>query len=68
MKAILLPNGRLLIPRPPEGPAVQEIGPEHPDFARWLATAEPEGRSVSHAAKRRAAAAWERRCFPGPSS
>jgi hypothetical protein len=47
MKAILLPNGRLLIPRPPEdvdepeGPAVQEIGPEHPDFGRWLAMAEP---------------------------
>jgi hypothetical protein len=47
MKAILLPNGRLLIPRPPEdvdepeGPPVQEIGPEHPDFAGWLATAEP---------------------------
>jgi hypothetical protein len=47
MKAILLSNGRLLIPRPPEdvdepeGPAAQEIGPDHPDFARWLATAEP---------------------------
>jgi hypothetical protein len=47
MKAILLPNGRLLLPRPPEdldepeGPAVQEIGPDHPDFGRWLATAEP---------------------------
>jgi hypothetical protein len=47
MKAILLPNGRLLVPRPPEDldepdrPGVQEIGPAHPDFARWLATAEP---------------------------
>jgi hypothetical protein len=47
MKAILLPNGNLLIPRPPEdldepeGPAVQEIGPEHSDFARWLETAVP---------------------------
>jgi hypothetical protein len=47
MKATLLPNGRVLIPRPPEdleepeGPAVQVIGPDHPYFARWLATAEP---------------------------
>jgi hypothetical protein len=47
MRAILLPNGNLLISRPPEdldepeGSAVQEIGPEHPDFARWLAMAEP---------------------------
>jgi hypothetical protein len=47
MKATLLPNRRLLIPRPPEdldepeGPAVQKIGPEHPDFARWRATAVP---------------------------
>jgi hypothetical protein len=42
MKAILRPYGRLLIPKPPEdldepeGPAAQEIGPDHPDFARWL--------------------------------
>jgi hypothetical protein len=47
MRAVLLPNRNLLIPRPPEdvdepeGPAVQEIGPDHPDIGRWLATAEP---------------------------
>ncbi len=47
MRAILLPSGNLLVPVPPadldepEGPAVQEIGPEHPDYCRWLALAEP---------------------------
>ncbi len=39
MRAVLLPNGNLLIPLPPadleepQGPALQEIGPEHPDDA-----------------------------------
>jgi hypothetical protein len=47
VRAILLPNGNLLVPVPPsdldepEGPALQEIGPEHPDYGRWLARAEP---------------------------
>ena len=44
MPAILLPNGKLLIPvemdDPAEGFTLKEIGADHPDFARWLATAQ----------------------------
>ncbi len=48
MRAVLLPTGNLLVPLPPsdldepEGPALQEICPDHPDYGRWrLAVAEP---------------------------
>jgi hypothetical protein len=46
VRAVLLPNGNLLVPRPPadldepEGPDVLEIGPDHPDYGRWLSVAE----------------------------
>jgi hypothetical protein len=44
MRAILLPNGRLLIPvepdDPDEGAGLREIGADHPDYSRWLAVAE----------------------------
>jgi hypothetical protein len=47
VRAVLLPNGNLLVPKPPadldepEGPDVLEIGPDHPDYGRWLSVAEP---------------------------
>jgi hypothetical protein len=45
MRATLLPNGNLLIPveldDPDEGAGLREIGPDHPDYSRWLALAEP---------------------------
>jgi hypothetical protein len=47
MRAVLLPNGKLLVPVEP-GPAddtgadpFREIGPEHPEYGHWLALAEP---------------------------
>jgi hypothetical protein len=43
--AILLPSGKVLVPveaaDPEDAIALREIGPEHPDYARWLASAEP---------------------------
>jgi hypothetical protein len=47
VRAVLLPNGNLLVPLPPqdldepEGPALTEIGPDHAHYGRWLAVAEP---------------------------
>jgi hypothetical protein len=45
VRTILLPNGNVLIPADPadpdDGPGVVEIGPEHPEFGKWLAAAEP---------------------------
>ena len=44
-----LPNGKLLIPRRAEaedgtiGDGMEEIGPDHPDYADWLATISPIG-------------------------
>jgi hypothetical protein len=42
MRAIHLPNGNLLIPVESEdgSAGLAEIGPEHPDYGRWLAVAE----------------------------
>jgi hypothetical protein len=43
MRAILLPNGNLLIPtasKDPEDDAVTEITPDDPDYGKWLALAE----------------------------
>jgi hypothetical protein len=44
MRAIQLPNGNLLIPLllpdPEDGFALAEIGPDHPDYGRWLAVNE----------------------------
>jgi hypothetical protein len=43
MRAILLPNGNLLIPtgsRDPDEDPVTEIGPDDPDYGKWLAVAE----------------------------
>jgi hypothetical protein len=47
MRAILLPNGNLLVPVE-AGPAddtgaepFREISPEHPEYGHWLALAEP---------------------------
>jgi hypothetical protein len=45
MRAILLPNGNLLIPAEPgqgnDGTGVKDIGADHPDYRLWLASAEP---------------------------
>jgi hypothetical protein len=45
MRAILLPNGNLLIPAEPgqadEGVGVKEIGADHSEYRLWLASAEP---------------------------
>jgi hypothetical protein len=45
-RAIRLSNGNLLVSGELQGPATPgeacvEIGPEHPDYARWLAIADP---------------------------
>ena len=47
MHAIRLPNGNLLIPAEAEpvddtdaGDGLHEIGPDHPEYGRWLALAE----------------------------
>lgn len=46
MRAVRLPNGKLLIPVRAEaadgtiGDGMVEIGPDSPDFARWLADLE----------------------------
>jgi len=44
MHAIRLPNGNLLIPvegdEPDAGVRVREIGPDHPEYGRWLDFAE----------------------------
>ena len=46
MRALRLPNGNLLIPVEPADPGDSdgsaEIGPDHPDYGRWLACAEDE--------------------------
>jgi hypothetical protein len=48
VRAILLPNGNLLIPVAAEqaddtdaGEGLREIGPDHPDYGHWLALAQP---------------------------
>jgi hypothetical protein len=45
MHAFQLPDGHLLIPLllpdPEDGFALQEMGPEHPNYGSWLAVAEP---------------------------
>jgi hypothetical protein len=50
MRAILLPNGKLLVPVE-LGPTddtgadpIREVGPEHPEYGRWLALSTPGGR------------------------
>ena len=44
MRAVLLPNGHVLIAAPPGGSwpsaGAWEVGPAHPDYARWRARAE----------------------------
>jgi hypothetical protein len=42
VRAIPLPNGNLLVPVEAEdgGTGLAEIGPEHPEYGRWLAFAE----------------------------
>jgi hypothetical protein len=41
VSAILLPSGKLLVPvvaaDPEAGIALREIGPDHPNYGRWLA-------------------------------
>jgi hypothetical protein len=43
--AVRLPDGDLLIPLllpdPEDGFALEEIGPEHPDYGMWMAVSEP---------------------------
>jgi hypothetical protein len=50
--AILLPSGNLLVPveaaDPADGIALREIGPDHPDYGLWLASAEPGEDPRSH--------------------
>jgi hypothetical protein len=50
--AILLPSGNLLVPvegaDPEDGIALREIGPDHPDYGRWLADAESGEDPRSH--------------------
>jgi hypothetical protein len=47
MRAILLPNGRLLVPVEPGlagdtgSEPFREIDPEHPEYGRWLALSTP---------------------------
>jgi hypothetical protein len=45
MLTILLPSGNLLVPVEPDDPAdgfrLRELGPEHPEYGRYLAFAEP---------------------------
>jgi hypothetical protein len=47
MRTILLPSGPLLVPVEPDDPAdgfgLREIGPENPEYGRYLAFAEPGG-------------------------
>jgi hypothetical protein len=44
MRCIRLPNGNLLIPAELDDPAagfgMREVGPDHPDYATWLACSE----------------------------
>ncbi len=47
MRAILLPNGKLLVPTE-SGPSddtgtepFREIGPDHPEYGHWLALSTP---------------------------
>ena len=44
MRALRLPSGNLLIPveadDPGEGFGLAEIGPDHPDYGKWLIFAE----------------------------
>jgi hypothetical protein len=44
VRAIHLPNGNLLVPveadNPDRGDGLAEIGPEHPEYDRWLTFAE----------------------------
>jgi hypothetical protein len=46
MRAIRLPNGNLLVPVEADDSGadagVAEIGPEHPEYGKWLAVAEDE--------------------------
>ncbi len=51
-RAIRLTNGNLLIPVPNAqgaytGESLVEISPDHPNYARWLAVAEPGERPAS---------------------
>jgi hypothetical protein len=45
MRTILLPSGNLLVPVEPDDPGdgfgLREVGPEHPDYGRYLAFAAP---------------------------
>jgi hypothetical protein len=45
VRTLLLPSGHLLIPVKPDNPTdgfgLREIGPEHPEYGRYLAFAEP---------------------------
>jgi hypothetical protein len=45
MRTILLPSGNLLVPVEPDDPAdgfgLRELGPEHPEYGRYLVFAEP---------------------------
>jgi hypothetical protein len=47
MRAIRLPNGNLLIPVEADDSGTDaglaEIGPEHPEYGKWLAVAEDGG-------------------------
>jgi hypothetical protein len=58
LRTILLPSGNLLVPVEPDDPAdgfgLRELGPEHPEYGRYLAFAEP---GFSHEPKQESAAA-----------
>jgi hypothetical protein len=45
VRTILLPSGHLLVPveldDPADGFGLRELGPEHPEYGRYLAFAEP---------------------------
>ena len=68
MYAIRLPNGRLIIPvrvKSEDGQTVgdgsEEIGPDHPDYAEWLADSRPQRPDDSRDAPPLGDPDWNRR-------
>jgi hypothetical protein len=47
MRTILLPSGNLLVPVEPDDPAdgfgLRELGPEHPEYGRYLGVRQARG-------------------------